>query len=82
MTSDFLPERKILNKKFQKAGRHWKVGKGTLPSFWSLLDKGPSIYIPITSVTGWVQKMAVFADVQYCIYADILSGSKKAQKMC
>ena len=24
--------------------------------------------------------MAVFADVQYCIYADILGGSKKAQK--
>ena len=24
--------------------------------------------------------MAVFADVQYCIYADILGGSKKIQK--
>ena len=27
---------------------------------------------------GWVQKMAIFADVQYCIYADIVGGSEIA----
>ena len=37
----------------------------------------------ITSVKGlggWVQKGVVFADVQYCIYADIVGGSEKVQK--
>ena len=29
---------------------------------------------------GWVPKMAVFADVQYCIYADIVGGSEKVPK--
>ena len=28
----------------------------------------------------WVQKMAIFADVPYCIYADIVGGSGKVQK--
>ena len=31
---------------------------------------------------GWGQKMAIFADVQYCIYADIVGGSKKSPKIC
>ena len=31
-------------------------------------------------VGGWVQKMAIFADVQYCIYADIVEGLEKVQK--
>ena len=32
---------------------------------------------------GWVQKMAIFADVQYCIYADIVGGwVRKSPKMC
>ena len=30
--------------------------------------------------TRWVQKMAIFADVQYCIHADIVGGSKKVKK--
>ena len=36
----------------------------------------------ITSVLGgWVQKMPFFADVQYCIYADIVGGwVRKGQK--
>ena len=30
---------------------------------------------------GWVQKMAIVADVQYCIYTDIVSGwFRKVQK--
>ena len=29
---------------------------------------------------GGVQKRAVFADVQYCIYANIVGGSEKVQK--
>ena len=29
---------------------------------------------------GGVQKSALFADVQYSIYANIVGGSKKAQK--
>ena len=36
----------------------------------------------ITSVTelgGWVQKKVVFDDLQYCNYADILSGSEKVE---
>ena len=40
-------------------------------------------YPYITSAKGldeWVQKMAVFYDVQYCIYADIVvGGSEKVQ---
>ena len=28
----------------------------------------------------WGQKMAVFADVQYCIYANKEGGSEKVQK--
>ena len=47
-----------------------------------LLHGPPGMYgnIPtyITSAvsqrTGWVRKMAIFADVQYCIYADIVGG--------
>ena len=33
---------------------------------------------------GWVQKMAIFADVQYCIYANIVGGwvgQKKSKNM-
>ena len=29
---------------------------------------------------GWGRKMVIFADVQYCIYADIVGGSEKVQK--
>ena len=29
---------------------------------------------------GWVQKMAMLADVQYYIYADIVGGSEKVKK--
>ena len=25
-------------------------------------------------LVGWVQKIAIFADIQYCIYADIAGG--------
>ena len=25
-------------------------------------------------VGGWVQKLTIFADVQYCIYADLVGG--------
>ena len=27
----------------------------------------------------WVRKTVIFADVQYCIYADIVGGSEKVQ---
>jgi hypothetical protein len=30
-------------------------------------------------LVGWVLKKANFADVHYCIYADILGGSEKFQ---
>ena len=40
----------------------------------------------ITSAKGlgeWVQKIAIFADVHYCIYADILGGwVRKRTKIC
>ena len=29
---------------------------------------------------GWVKKMAVFANVQYCVYIDIVGGSEQVQK--
>ena len=39
-----------------------------------MLAKGP---------VGWVQRIVVFADVHYCIYADIVFGRlRKGQKMC
>ena len=32
---------------------------------------------------GWVHKIAIFADIQYCIYADIVVGwVQKSPKMC
>ena len=31
-------------------------------------------------MSGWVKKMAIFEDVQYCSYADIADGSNKVQK--
>ena len=34
------------------------------------LFKGPSIYY-VSKMSGWVQKVGVFADVQYCIYDQI-----------
>ena len=41
--------------------------------------KGPSLYY-VSKMTAWVQKIAIFADVQYCIYADIVGGSEKVKK--
>ena len=32
-------------------------------------------------VGGWVQKMAIFVDIQYGIYADILDGESGVQKV-
>ena len=40
---------------------------------------GPSIYY-VSKRTEWIQKMAAFADVQHCIYAQIVGGSAKVQK--
>ena len=38
-------------------------------------------YIPSANgLGGWVQKMAIFADVQYCVYADKVGESVKVQK--
>ena len=35
------------------------------------------------SVGGWGQKMAIFADVQHCIYADIVGEwVRKSSKTC
>ena len=37
----------------------------------------------ITSEKGqgrWVRKIAIFDDVHYCIYADLVVGSQKVQK--
>ena len=28
-------------------------------------------------VGGWVQKISIFADIHYCVYADIVDGSEK-----
>ena len=48
--------------------------------------KGPSIYYVSKELGGWVQKMAVFGDLQYCIYADFtpLVGGwvRKGPQMC
>ena len=42
--------------------------------------KGPrTIHILRGGLGGQVQKMASFADVQYCSYADIVVGSEKVQ---
>ena len=29
---------------------------------------------------GWGWEIAIFADVEYCIYTDIVGGSEKVQK--
>ena len=47
-----------------------------LPSY--LLRDHPYITSPY-GLGGWVKKMAISADVQYCIYADIVGGSKICQ---
>ena len=31
-------------------------------------------------LVGWVRKLAIFADVQYCIYANIDGGSDEVQR--
>ena len=31
-------------------------------------------------MSGWVKQMAIFADVQYCSYADLADVSNKVQK--
>ena len=41
--------------------------------------KGPSIYYVREGLDGQVQKMVSFADIQQCIYADIVGGSEKVQ---
>ena len=50
---------------------------------FSIFAKGPSLY-HVSKRTGWVgSEMAIFADVQYCIYADIVGGCvKKSPKIC
>ena len=35
----------------------------------------------VEELGGWVWKMAIFADVQYFIYAEIVGGSEKVQNM-
>jgi hypothetical protein len=56
----------------------------TLSNEVSLNSAGDHPYITSAKRTGWIQKMAIFADVQYCIYADIVGGwvggSEKVQK--
>ena len=37
---------------------------------------GPSLYYVSKELGGCFQKMDIFPDVQYCIYADIVGGSK------
>ena len=32
-------------------------------------------------LVGWVQKMAISADVEYCIYADFVGRSEKSQNV-
>ena len=29
---------------------------------------------------GWGQKIGIFADIQYCIYSNIVGGSEKVEK--
>ena len=43
----------------------------TIRGVW--LCRGPSLYY-VSKMSGWVQKMTIFADVQYYIYADIVGG--------
>ena len=49
-------------------------------NYWGkFINKGPSIFY-VSKRTGFeYPKMTVFADVQYCIYADNVGGSKKVQ---
>ena len=49
----------------------------------SLFDRSLKDHPYITSAKDlilWVQKMAVFTDVWYCIYADMVDGSEKVYK--
>ena len=39
------------------------------------MHEGSSINY-VSKRTGWVLKMETFADVQYCIFADIVGGSE------
>ena len=43
----------------------------------------PSLYYVSKRTGWWVQKMAIFDDVQYCIYADKVGGwgPKKAKNI-
>lgn len=34
----------------------------------------PYTYYVSKGLAGWFEKMAVFAEVQYCIYVDIVGG--------
>ena len=46
----------------------------------ALFTEGPFIYY-FSKRTGWVQKMAISAEVQdYCIYAGWVGGFEKVQK--
>ena len=40
----------------------------------SQVSSGPSIYSGSKIIEFWVRTMALFADVQNCIYADIVGG--------
>ena len=42
--------------------------------------RGHPYFTSVKGLGGWVQKMAIFADFQYYIYADIVGGSEKVKK--
>ena len=51
--------------------------------FLKYSDKKPTIYYVRKELGGWVKKMASFADVLCCIYADIVVGLvRKSPKLC
>ena len=54
-------------------------GKGKSP--YNEPDVRDHPYITSANRLGrWVRKVAIFDDVQYCIYADLVVGSEKVQK--
>ena len=58
------------NTKFCKSSNFSSFALGTIPI----------ICTSAKELGGWGWKMNIFANVQYCIYADIVGGSEIVQK--
>ena len=58
------------------------IFKLTLPNTYIESRRDHPYITSAKGLGGWGQKMSIFADVQYCIYANIVGGSEKSPKIC